>query len=187
MGIRGSEELFQNLPRKFRLGVHLTLIEQITEDRVVAGGTVTPAEMREVEMLRSRAERAFRESLSENSLEPGALFGLGWVLYKKPDYRDEVAQYAVVTAITEWAAGDRQKYLEDAYLNQAGCYSLLATADSADAAYTVALASLEESKKVAIEYKRLSEWKVKVEQEAASKDLRKLKAARGQELATLLA
>ena len=46
---------------------------------------------------------------------------------------------------------------------------------------------MEESKKVAIEYKRLSEWKVKVEKEAASKDMRKLRAALGQELATLLA
>ena len=33
----------------------------------------------------------------------------------------------------------------DAYLNQAGCYSLLATVDSTDAAYRAALACLEES------------------------------------------
>jgi hypothetical protein len=167
-------------------GVHLTLIEQNMEGRL-AEGTVKPAEMREVEMLRSRAERAFRESLSENPLEPGALFGLGWVLYRKPDYPDAIAQYAVVTAITQWADGDRQKYLEDAYLNQAGCYSLLATTDSTDAAYTSALACLQESKKVALEYKRLSEWKVKVEKETASKDMRKLRVARPEQLLELLA
>jgi tetratricopeptide (TPR) repeat protein len=168
------------------LGVHLTLIEQTMDDHVAAGGTATPAEMREAELLRSRAERAFRESLSENPLEPGALFGLGWVLLKKPDYQDAIAQYARVTANTSLTSGDRKKYLEDAYLNQACCYSLLATADTTDAAYATALERLEESKKVAIEYNRLSEWKVKTANEAASKDLRRLQAARAQELTTLL-
>jgi hypothetical protein len=57
-------------------------------------------------------------------------------------YQDAIAQYAHVTAITPWASGDRQKYLEDAYLNQACCYSLPATADTTDAAYTIALADL---------------------------------------------
>jgi len=111
------------------LGVHLTLIEKAMEDRLAAG-TAAPEEMREIEMLRSRAERAFRESLSENPLEPGALFGLGWVLTRKPDYQDAIAQYARVTAITTWAYGDRQKYLEDAYLNQACCYALLGVRDA---------------------------------------------------------
>jgi hypothetical protein len=138
------------------LGVHLTLIEQTMDDHLTAGGTATPAEVREAELLRSRAERAFRESLSENPLEPGALLGLGWVLLKKPDYQDAIAQYAHVTAITSWASGDRQKYLEDAYLNQACCYSLLGAGDATDAAYTTALARLQQSKDVAIEYSRLS-------------------------------
>jgi hypothetical protein len=141
------------------LGVHLTLIEKAMEDHVAGGGTATPAETREVELLRTMAERAFRESLSENPLEP---------------------------AIASWAAGDRKKYLEDAYLNQACCYSLLATADTTDAAYTTALVRLQESKEVAVEYDRLSEWKAKAAKEAASKDLRKLQAARAQELSALL-
>jgi len=42
------------------LGVHLTLIEKAMEDRLAAG-TAAPEELREIEMLRSRAERAFRE------------------------------------------------------------------------------------------------------------------------------
>jgi hypothetical protein len=76
--------------------------------------------------------------------------------------------------------------LEDAYLNQACCHSLLATGDATDAAYTTALARLQQSKEVAIEYSRLSEWKVKAAKEAASKDLRKLQAALAQELVALL-
>jgi hypothetical protein len=91
-----------------------------------------------------------------------------------------------VTTITSWATGDRQKFLEDAYLNQACCYSLMATADPGDAAYPAALECLKESKKVAIEYNRVSEWKVKVEKETASQDFRKLGAACVQELKAIL-
>jgi hypothetical protein len=58
------------------LAVHLTLIEQAIDDRVIAGKAVTPAEIREAEIFCVQAERAFRESLSANALEPGALFGL---------------------------------------------------------------------------------------------------------------
>jgi hypothetical protein len=68
-----------------------------------------------------------------------------------------MAQYDHVTAITSWAYGDRQKYLEDAYLNQACCYSLPGAGDATDAAYTTALARLQQSKEVAIEHDRLSE------------------------------
>jgi hypothetical protein len=108
------------------------------------------------------------------------------VLFRKPDYRNAIAQYAGITAIASWAHGDRQKYLEDAYLNQACCYSLLGAGDTTDAAYTTALARLQESKEVAIEFNRLSEWKAKVTIEAELKDLRRLQAARAQELAALL-
>jgi tetratricopeptide (TPR) repeat protein len=169
------------------LGVHLTLIEQIMDDSMAAGGTVTQVEIREVEALRSRAERAFRECLSVNPMEPGALFGLAWLLYKKSDYLDAIAQYAVVTTITSWADGDRKKFLDDAYLNQACCYSLMgATADPADLTYSTALECLKLSKAVAIEYNREAEWKVKVEKEGSSQDLRKLRAARPQELTAIL-
>jgi tetratricopeptide (TPR) repeat protein len=171
------------------LGVHLTLIEQILDVRVATPGAAkaTPEELREVEALRARAERAFRESLSRNPLEPGALFGLAWLLYKKPDYQDAIAQYAVVTTITAWAAGDRQKFLEDAYLNQACCYSLMAAPDPIDAAWRTALGCLKESKKVAIEYGRLPDWKAKIEKEAASEDLRKLKSVCLQEFEAIVA
>jgi tetratricopeptide (TPR) repeat protein len=156
------------------------------DDRVSRGETVTPAELSEVERLRSRSERAFRESLSGDPLEPGALFGLGWVLYKKLDYQDAIAQYSVLIANTAMKAGDREKYLEDAYLNRAVCYSLLAGPETTDAAFTKALADLEESKKIAVEYNRLPEWKVKIEKEAGSGDLRKLLSLRPRELAALL-
>ena len=168
------------------LGVHLTLVEQVMDERAVAGYVPDIEEIREAELLRSRAERNFRESLLQNPLEPGALFGLGWVLYKKPDYRDAIAQYTIVTTITSWAPGDRQKYLEDAYLNQAGCYSLLAGPDPNDPSYATALACLRESKVAATEFGRLIEWKMKVEQEVASRDLRKLQATRAQELTLIL-
>jgi len=79
-----------------------------------------------------------------------------------------------------------KKYLEDAYLNQAGCYSLQATADPADPSYAAALACLTESKTVAMGFSRLPEWKVKVEKEAASKDLSKLQTACPTELKALL-
>ncbi len=168
------------------LGVHLTLIEQIVDDRVAAGGTATPEAQREVETLRARAEGAFNKSLRENPSEAGARFGLAWLLFKRLDYRDAFEQYAAVTAITEWPIGDRQKFLEDAYLCQACCYSKMTTADPADATYPAALECLKESKKIATEYNRLSEWKVKVNNEAASQDLRELAAARAQELNAIL-
>jgi tetratricopeptide (TPR) repeat protein len=168
-------------------GVHLTLVEQILDLRVAApgGAPATPREIREVEMLRSSAEQAFRESLSGNPLEPGALFGLAWLLYKKTDYRDAIAQYALVTTITLWAPGDRQKFLEDAYLNQACCYSLLA-GDPADPECAAALDCLKQSKDVAVECNRLLEWKAKIEEEANAKDLRRLHALRAQDLDAIL-
>jgi tetratricopeptide (TPR) repeat protein len=169
-------------------GVHLTLVEQILDLRVAAPGGVpaTPRELREVEMLRLSAEQAFRESLSGNPLEPGALFGLAWLLYKKSDYRDAIAQYALITTITSWAPGDRQKFLEDAYLNQACCYSLLASADPADPARTAALNCLKQSKEVPADCNRLPEWIAKIEEEATAKDLRRLRASRAPDLDAIL-
>lgn len=168
------------------VGVHLTQIEVTLDDRVaVRGKPLTPQEKREVGMLRSRAEQSFSESLSHNPLEPGALFGLGWVHQKNENYQAAIAQYAVLTGLTAWSVGERQKYLEDAFVNEAECYSLLASSDPADNNYTTAMTQLAESKKIAAEFNRLAEWKKKIEQERT--DLGKLKTARAKEFADLLA
>jgi tetratricopeptide (TPR) repeat protein len=169
------------------VGVHLTMIEQIVENRQAIGETITAAEIREVGALRDRAELAFRESLAANSLEPGALVGLAWILYKQGNYRNALSQCVLLTEIKSWTPGDREKFLEGGWLNRAYCHSLLAGADPTDSAYQMALKELQESKKIAEEYARTANWKVTVENEAASGDLQKLRAAKPQEVAEVLA
>lgn len=166
------------------LGVHLTLIEQAIDNR---GGTPTADEATELEKLRTQAEQAFRAALGQNPLEPGALFGLGWILYKRKDYAEAILQYVAITTITAWADSDRQKYLEDAYLNQAGCCTLAATMVPDDPAYDEALELLKKSKEVAIEYNRLAGWREKVAKERGTGDLQKLNQTKPNELDQLLA
>jgi hypothetical protein len=167
------------------LGVHLTLIEQLVEARKTAGSQPTPEEIKEVEALRLKAEQVFVKSLKANPVEPGALFGLGWLLYKRQEFQAAIDTYAKLTGIPNLSASDRKKYLDDAYFNQACCYSLMAKPNPADAAYGNALTCLTQSKAIAKEFNRLTDWIPKVEKESAQ-DLRPLAAAKQTELAALL-
>ncbi|HWF47717.1 MAG TPA: hypothetical protein VG168_11980 [Bryobacteraceae bacterium] len=166
------------------LGVHLTEFEQVIESRI---GPWSKEEAAKVEMLRTQAEQAFRDALIENPLEPGALFGLGWIFLRRAEYEKAIDHYRKLTTITTWADGDRQKYLEDAYINQAECCSLAASAESDEHLYDKALELLKKSRDVAIYDRHLASWQAHVREERDAGDLRKLQTAKPEELAQLLA
>ncbi len=104
------------------LGVHFTQPE--VRSMITPFASLPPAEQHELKLLRKEAETAFSESLALNKAEPGALFGQGWLLYRKGNYEDAIVQYSRLTKITEWREAERRKFLADGYRNIACCRHL---------------------------------------------------------------
>jgi tetratricopeptide (TPR) repeat protein len=103
--------------------VHLTQVEvsRLTEiDNLGGIGHLPPAEFLELKGLRTQAESSFLESLRLNPAEPGALFGLGWLYYRRREFPHAIARYtAIIDATPTLIPADRKKYLADAYQKRA--------------------------------------------------------------------
>ena len=80
-------------------GVHLTQLEVARQTEIDNLGGIDhlpPAEFLELQSLRTRAEMAFLESLKLNTAEPGALFGLGWLNFRKNEFAGAAGRYTAL-------------------------------------------------------------------------------------------
>jgi len=145
-------------------GVHLTQLEvarQTAIDKLGGIEHLPPVEFLELQSVRTRAEMAFLESLRLNTVEPGALFGLGWLNLRKKEFTPAASRFtALIDSAHSLIPADRKKYLGDSYENRA--YALWYVSHDADKAFD----DLKKSKAEAITDGVLDAWKAKLESDA---------------------
>ncbi|MBC8166578.1 MAG: tetratricopeptide repeat-containing protein [Bryobacteraceae bacterium] len=157
-------------------GVHLTQPEvKMTERR--SNYQASGEELRVRDRLRTEAENAFSESLSQNADEPGSLFGLGYIWFRKGDYKAAEDCYKRLTALTRWREGERRKYLCDGFRNLACCLWLQGKTDVADV-----FSILEKSKREAVEQHFYDEWRLEVQEDGDLRSLFEVDLTRAQAL-----